>query len=55
MESDETDTETTETTTITMAADEYDSDAHVAADGRLWLGDDWAGEDVEVALRKKAE
>jgi hypothetical protein len=55
MESAETDTETTETTTITMAADEYDSDADVATDGRLWLGEDWAGKKIEVAIREKAE
>jgi len=55
MESDETDTEKRETTTITMAADEYEREATVADDGRLWLGDDWAGEDIEIALREKGK
>jgi len=55
MESDDTATEKTESTKIEMRADKYERDATVASDGRLWLGEDWAGEDVEVALRKKAE
>lgn len=55
MKSDETDTDDGETTTITMAADEFDRDRSVADDGRLWLGEEWAGEDIEVALRRKGE
>lgn len=43
---------TDDTTTVTMDADLYESDRDVASDGRLWLGDDWAGEKVEVAIRK---
>lgn len=43
---------TQDTTTVTMDADLYDSDASVAKDGRLWLGERFAGENVEVAVRK---
>jgi len=52
MESDDTAPEASETTTVTMAADKYENDASVASDGRLWLGDDWAGKDIEVAIRE---
>lgn len=55
MESNDTGPERAESTVITMHADEYNRDAHVASDGRLWLGEEWAGKDVEIALREKAE
>lgn len=41
-----------DTTKVTMRADEYDRNAKVASDGRLWLGEDYAGENIEVAVRK---
>lgn len=43
---------TDDTTTVEMKADLYERDKSVASDGRLWLGEDFAGEDVEVAIRK---
>jgi hypothetical protein len=55
MESGETDTEMRDSTTIEMDADYYEREKSVADDGRLWLGDDWAGGEVEIALRKKSE
>lgn len=55
MESNDTDLQTDETTTVEMAADKYERNAYVAEDGRLWMGDDWAGEEIEIAARKKAE
>jgi len=55
MESDSRESNDGESTVIEMHADKYERDATVASDGRLWLGDEWAGEDVEVALRKTGE
>lgn len=46
------DTDESDATTIEMCADFYDGEAKVATDGRLWLGEDWADETVEVAVRR---
>jgi len=51
----ESDNSGTESTKIEMFADKYEREATVASDGRLWLGEEWAGEDVEIALRKTVE
>lgn len=44
---------TKDNTTVEIQADLYDGSTRVSSDGRLWLGEDWAGKEVEIAIREK--
>lgn len=55
MESDSREADDAESTTLTMNPDLYEDGATVASDGRFWLGEDWAGKDIEIAVREKGE